>query len=202
MKKIFLIAGLSLSTSLFAQQGVRMGEPRFEGSGCNNRNSTATLSSDGQVLSVLFDEYSVEVGGNLRRQQDRKACNVLIPIQVPNGFSVAVMETDYRGFNSLPRGAQSQFIVDYFFGGRVGPRRIHNFRGPLEEDFISKDNIIIPSRVWSPCGREMVLKAHSAIKIQSNQRREQAMTVIDSADVRGVLTFHLEWKRCRQGPRG
>lgn len=202
MKKIFLIAGFSLATQLIAQQAVRMGEPSFVGTGCNNRNSSATLSPNGQVLSVLFDEYSVEAGGNLRRQQDRKGCNVLIPIEVPAGFTVAVMQADYRGFNSLPRGAQSQFIVDYFFGGRVGPRNVHTFNGPLESDFISNNNIVVPSRTWSPCGREMVLKAHSVIKVQSNARRDQAMTVIDSADVRGVLTFQLEWKRCRQGPRG
>jgi hypothetical protein len=202
MKKIFLIAGISLTIQLSAQQGVRMSEPSFSGTGCNNRNSSATLSSDGQVLSVLFDEYSAEAGGDLRRPIDRKGCNVSIPIEVPSGYSVAVMQVDYRGFNSLPAGAQSQFTVDYFFGGRVGPRNTHNFRGPLESDFISKNNIVIPSRIWSPCGRPMLLRAHSAIQVRSNTRREQAMTIIDSMDMRGVLTFHLEWKRCQQGPRG
>jgi len=196
MNKLLLGFGIILSIQSFAQNNVRIGEPSFVGTGCNNRNSSASISADGQTLSVLFDDYIAEAGGNLRRQQDRKGCNVLIPIEVPRGYSVAVFKIDYRGFNSLPAGAESQFSVDYFFGGRVGPRNTQNFRGPLEDDFISNSSIESPRREWSPCGRPMVLRAHSVMKVQSNRQREQAMSIIDSADVQAAMTYHLQWKTC------
>ena len=196
MKKLLLLAVYFLIQGAFAQSGVRLGDPEFIGTGCNKRNSSAVISEDGQTLSILFDEYQAEAGGNIRRMQDRKGCNVMIPINVPQGYSVAVMKVDYRGYNSLPAGAQSEFSVDYFFGGRLGPRYTTTFKGPLDEDFITKNNMTSANVVWSPCGRPMLLRAHSVMKVATNAQREQSLSTVDSADVQAGLVYQLQWKRC------
>ncbi len=200
MKKnilIFGLAGFLLSQSLFAQSGVRIEAPDFVGNGCNRGTASAAITDDGQTLSILFDNYIAEAGGNLRQRNDRKACNVLIPIVVPRGYSVAVFKVDYRGFNSLPNGAESQFAVDYFFGGRLGPRNTQRFVGPLENDFTTNNNLSGANLEWSRCGgRTMVLRAHSVLKVSTNAQREQTLAAVDSADVQASMTYHLRWRRC------
>ena len=197
MRNLNLIrVSLLLAFQAVAQNGVRIGEPTFAGDGCNRRTATASITEDGQTLSILFDKYIVEVGGNLRQRQDRKSCNVNIPVMVPSGYSVAVMKIDYRGFNSLPAGAQSQFNVSYFFHGRIGPKYIQNFQGPLESDFITNNSVQSPDVVWSVCGRQFDLRAHSSMKTTTNQQREQAISTVDSADVQAGLVYQLQWKRC------
>lgn len=117
MRQMFLFAaGLFLSAQAFSQSAVTLGEPDFRGNGCGRGKASAVISTDGQTLSILFDEYTVEAGGNLRQRNDRKQCNVIIPVNVPNGYSVAVFKVDYRGFVAVPAGAEAQFNVDYNFG--------------------------------------------------------------------------------------
>lgn len=198
MKQLLVLLGLIFALELFAQEGARLGEPDFRGNGCGRNTASASISDDRQTLSVLFDSYIAEVGGALRQRADRKACNILIPIEVPRGYSVAVFKVDYRGFNSLPAGAKAEFKMDYFFGGRVGPRNIQSFEGPLENDFITNNNISTQIMEWSPCGRQMVLRAHSVMTLRTNREGEQALSTIDSADFQAGVTFKLQWRRCEE----
>ena len=200
MKKFLKHAFLScsiLSTQLtIAQNGVTLGEPSFMGNGCNRGTASASITEDGQTLSILFDDYIAEAGGNLRRQQDRKHCNIGIPVMVPPGHSVAVFSIDYRGFHSLPEGAESKFAVDYFFGPRSGPRIVKKFQGPLSADFITNNNITSQEMTWSPCGRSFLLRAVSSMNVTSNRLREQSIGSVDSADMQAGLVYHLQWRRC------
>lgn len=207
MRKIILLLVTCLSHYAFAQRldptaerEVRLGNPQFIGNGCGRGTATASISDDRQTLSVLFDNYIVEVGGNLRRRVERKACNILVPVHVPRGYSVAVFKVDYRGFNSLPQGATAQFNMDYFFGGRLGPRNVQTFRGPLEDDFVTNNDVSAANMEWSPCGMPMQFRAHSALIVTTNRESEQAISTIDSADLTAGVQFKLQWRRCT--PRG
>src|SRR5688572_13248934 len=118
MKKVYLMLGIVLgSSSAFAQNGISLGQPGFGGNGCPQGTVSATLTDNASTLSVLFDDYIVESGGSTGQRLARKTCNVSIPVRVPQGLSLSVIKVDYRGFNSLPRGASSTFNVEYFFAG-------------------------------------------------------------------------------------
>lgn len=191
-----------LSFPLWAQQTAKLGMPQFSGDACRAGSVSATLSEDAQLLSLLFDNYAVEAGGNAGKKQDKKSCTVEIPIEVPQGYSVAVFKIDYRGFNSLPAGAESQFTVDHHFGGRLGPREVTSFRGPLESDFITRSQMQSNELAWSACGKSHSLRAKSTLKVQTNAAREETLSVIDSADAQAGLTYHLQWRRCSVRSRG
>src|SRR3954468_8775829 len=84
--------------------GITLGQPIMGGTGCPAGSASAVLSPDGKSLSILFDQYTVQAGGTTGQQFDRKACSVAIPVHVPQGYAVSILQIDYRGFNALPVG--------------------------------------------------------------------------------------------------
>ncbi|WEZ85855.1 DUF4360 domain-containing protein (plasmid) [Rhizobium sp. 32-5/1] len=125
MKALAVLLSTVFMSSVTYADDISLGIPGYGGSGCPSNSVSATLSPDAKALSLLFDEYIVQAGGETGKSFDRKTCNVAIPVHVPQGRSVSVLAVDYRGFNQPPRGARSQFNVEYFFAGARGR---HSYR--------------------------------------------------------------------------
>jgi hypothetical protein len=118
MKKILslLFLASALTTTAFADD-IQLGEPGYAGQGCPSGSASVTLSPDNKSLSILFDEYFVEAGG--RKKLQRKNCTIAIPVHVPTGFSVSLIDVDYRGYVMVPRGGMARFTAEYFFASEV-----------------------------------------------------------------------------------
>ena len=198
MKTILALAALALSAGLasasYAQDQITLGEPGYGGTGCPGGSVSATLSPDATSLSLLFDEYLVEAGGDTGKRFDRKGCNIAIPVHVPQGMTVAVLAIDYRGYNNLPRGADSQFTVEYFFAGARGPTFTRKFTGARDEDYLIQNRLTAQTVVWSACGADVNLRTNSSIRV--NSRGEQALATVDSQDVNAAIVYQLQWQRC------
>lgn len=175
---------------------IALGIPGYGGSGCPGGSVSATLSPDSKSLSLLFDQYEVSVGGMTGRSFDRKSCNVAIPVYVPHGYSVAVLAVDYRGYNHLPRGAQSQFNVEYFFAGGRGPAFRRSFYGQLDSDYTITNELVAESLVWSACGADVNLRTNSSMRIATS-RNAEASASVDSEDINAAIVYHLKWRTCR-----
>jgi hypothetical protein len=117
MKKLILLASAALLATSTLADDISLGTPGYGGTGCPEGTVSATLSPDKKSLSLLFDQYQVAVGGTSGKSFDRKSCNIAIPVHVPQGLSVSILQIDFRGFNHLPQQATSQFNVEYFFAG-------------------------------------------------------------------------------------
>ncbi|MGZ3770019.1 MAG: DUF4360 domain-containing protein [Bdellovibrio sp.] len=195
--KIFLtLAGVLSVVSLKAQaDNIKLGEPGYGGTGCPAGSASVTLSPDQTALSILFDNYVAEAGG--ARRVDRKSCNISVPVQVPQGYSVAVFQVDYRGFNSVPRGGQSRLDAEYFWAGERGPRVSRTFVGPVNDNYTVSDGLIATALVWTPCGASVNLRVNSSMMAMSNAQGEQTMSTVDSADISSGLIYHLQWRRCQ-----
>ena len=106
MKRVMITSVLALvcASQSFAgwRDDVRLGSPAYGGSGCPRGSAAVALSPDAKSLSILFDNFIVEAGGDSGRRTARKTCNVAIPVHVPQGYSVSILKIDYRGFNSIP----------------------------------------------------------------------------------------------------
>jgi hypothetical protein len=174
-------------------QNLTLGEPAYGGTGCPQGTATAIVGNNGQTLSILYDAYQAEAGGNTGRTFDRKACNLAIPLNVPAGFSVSILAVDYRGFNGLPAGANSVFRVEYFFAGGRGPIFQQTFTGPRTQDFFINNDVV--AAVWSPCGEDQILRTNSSIRVTTSGGR-QAVATVDTTDIAAALVFHLQWRRC------
>jgi hypothetical protein len=193
MKKILMMVAALAATSAFADD-ISLGQPSYGGTGCPGGTASAVLSPDAKSLSLLFDAYTVEAMG--QKRVDRKSCNVAIPVHVPHGLSLSIVQVDYRGFNSLPQGALSSFNVEYFFAGQKGPKYQRNFSGPVTSDFLVQNPLLVSAIVWSPCGADTILRTNSSMSVQTNGMGQQAQSSIDSIDISAGVIYRLAWRQC------
>ncbi|MHB1104049.1 MAG: DUF4360 domain-containing protein [Devosia sp.] len=198
MKTILAIAALALTGSfatLAHADDISLGEPGYGGTGCPGGTVSATLSPDAKSLSLLFDAYSAEAGGDTGKTFDRKSCNIAIPVHVPQGLAISVLAIDYRGYNNVPLGANSQFNVEYFFAGTRGPTFRRTFNGPKDEDYLIHNQLTAQSIVWSACGADVNLRTNSSIRV-ATKNNKQALATVDSEDVSAAIVYQLQWKQC------
>ena len=194
-KNVLLFAAMMVSAPVFAANDISLGEPGYGGTGCPAGSVSATLSPDAKSLSLLFDKYQVAVGGPTGKSFDRKSCNIAIPVRVPQGLSVSVLQIDFRGFNQLPQFASSQFNVEYFFAGTRGPAFQKRFSGPLQEDYLINNELTVQAIVWSGCGADVNLRTNSSMRVQTVANKE-AMASIDTQDVKAGIIYQLQWRPC------
>ena len=126
----------------------------------------------------------------------RKSCNIAIPVHVPQGFSVSIIDVDYRGYVSLPRGAQARLSSQYFLAGQRGPRYTKTFRGGFDDEYLVQDSIGLVGTVWSACGDSVNLRVNTSMMIRTNRQKQDALATVDSADFSSGLIYHLKWKKC------
>ena len=198
MKILAAIATLILAGGLstFAHaDDISLGEPGYGGSGCPGGSVSATLSPDAKSLSLLFDSYQVEAGGETNKSFDRKSCNIAIPVHVPQGLAISVLAIDYRGYNNVPTGGNTDFNVEYFFAGARGPTFKKTFKGPLDEDYLIHNQLTAQSVVWSACGADVNLRTNSSIRV-TTKANKQALATVDSEDVSAAIVYALQWKKC------
>jgi hypothetical protein len=198
MKKLLAIAALLIAGSfanLAQADDIRLGKPTYGGTGCPAGTAAAALTDDRKSLTIVFDQFFVEAGGETNKSFARQVCNVAIPVHVPQGLSVSILAIDYRGFNDLPSGAKSTFGVEYFFAGVRGPTFTKNFNGPLSKDYTITNKLTAQALVWSACGADVILRTNPSIRVQTTQNKS-AIASVDSEDVNAAIVYKLQWQKC------
>ena len=199
MRKLFaIVATIAFGagfTTLAHADDIALGTPGYGGTGCPNGSVSATLSPDAKSLSLLFDSYTVEAGGDTGKGFDRKSCNIAIPVHVPQGLSISVLAIDYRGYNNIPPRAKTDFNVEYFFAGTRGPSFRKTFNGPVDDDYLIHNELTAQAIVWSPCGTAVNLRTNSSIRV-TTKNNKQALATVDSEDVKAAIVYQLQWRKC------
>ena len=201
IKTILGTTALFLATTTVASAhnlgAVTIEKVGYAGNGCPAGSAEVILANDKKSASVIFDDYIVEAGGHGQRTFQRKKCDIAFGLKVPNGFSVALIDADYRGFVDLPRRAKATFTRDYFFAGTRGPRLKKSWKGETSDDFFVKDRMGVMSRVYSACGADVILRSKTATTIRTS-RGNEAMIAVDSADLtsKTIFRYNFSWKKC------
>lgn len=196
-KKLFLVLMASLSVSAMAQS-LQLGWPSTGGNGCPQGSVSANLSPDGRELSILFDQFVAEAGPATGRTIDRKSCNISVPITVPGGYSVSIVQVDYRGFVGLPsRSATARFSAEYFFAGMRGPLLQRQFVGAQDTDYLIDNRLAVSAMVWSECGAQTNLRVNASMMLTNSDRVRDAIATVDSADFSSGIIYQLQFRRCR-----
>jgi hypothetical protein len=192
----FALSVLGSLSLAHAEDQLELGLPAYGGTGCPAGTVSAALSPDNQSLSILFDSFVVESGGETGRFVDRKNCNVAVPVHVPQGYSVSVFQVDYRGYNLVPSGGRSVLGAEYFFADARGPRISKSFYGPQNQDYFYRNELVAEALVWTACGEDTNLRMNVSMMTQSNRSNDQAMSTVDSSDISTGVIYHIRWKRC------
>ena len=199
LSTLLLLGSINFSSAYAGDlNDIQLGKPGHAGSGCPIGTVAATLSPDKKSLSILFDDYVLEAGPMAGTRMDRKNCQLAIPVHVPNGYSVSLVGVDYRGYNYLPRRAQATFTAEYFFAGMRGPRFRKDFRGSLDQEYTLTNRLALTALTWSKCGEDVNLRIATAMRLRNMDRREDAMSTVDSVDMNAGLIYKLQFRRCNQ----
>jgi hypothetical protein len=194
--KSMVVVSAIVTASLTAQAQISLGQPAYGGTGCPAGSASAALTDDGSILSILFDQYTAEAGNTTSRRIDRKNCSVRIPINVSQGYQVALLAFDYRGFAAVPNGGTAVFDASYSYIGGAPVRFSKTFRGGLNSNYSVAHELISTTVTYSPCGRTVMLDASTSIRAISNSSMQQTMISVDSVDVTAGLLYKVQWRRC------
>jgi Domain of unknown function (DUF4360) len=196
MKLSFIAAFVLLSWRALAGD-LEIQDPTYGGSGCPAGSAAISVAPDQKSLSVLFDQFATSAGGTTGKVRDRKACALTIPVKVPQGFSVAIFQVDYRGFNIIPKGGVNRFEAEYFWAGSQGPKVSRYYYGPEEDSFYTGDTLAARTLVWTACGESVNFRINASMLSTTNSKREQIEGIIDSVDVDAGIKYHLTWRKCK-----
>lgn len=196
--KAFLTLATTLILALSAEAQISLGQPSYGGNGCPSGSASVSLTEDGKTMSVLFDSFKAEAGNTTARRIDRASCNLRVPINVPQGYSVALISVDYRGFNAVPgNGAYTQFDAEYFYAGSRGPRFSKRFAGPTSDEYLINNQLVATNMVWSPCGQQVIFGINASATAMANSQMQQTMMIVDSADITAGMLYQFSWRRCQ-----
>ncbi len=209
-KILFIISILSLIfASLHAEaqttpEGAQVLAVQVEGTGCDQTTAAISLSPDARDLSVLFDNYTVEIGQGSQNPSLLKAqknCRIFIDMNIPMGWQFAFRAVDYRGFAAVPSSAWAFHRFSYIAPNQlISSLREASITGPQNKDYAVHFEQK-PSRLtWSPCGQpQQKIQLLSQLGVQYFPRssdRSLAQISLDSADASFRQNFSIEWRRC------
>ena len=196
---------LSLFTSTVMAQNIIIRDVRLTGTGCSNSSASATSTVDGKILSVLFDNYSVEIGNGSSNPQSttlKRDCRILIDIDVQEGYQYALESTEYRGFSALPSNAYGMHRFTQIIPGQlIVSVREAQLTGPVNQNYSVLQRQKPGRYVYSQCHQarqtlEIMSELMVAYKPKTNGR-DIAMINLDSVDTGVTSSFNLVWQRCK-----
>ena len=198
MKKFLL---LFISFSALAQTNITFDQIITNGSGCPQGSVTSIVSPDGTAMSLLFDEFRVEVpnyetsspspvpgrgpnyrppGANASIYESSKACNIAFTTTLPAGRMATAISISLqaRGNTMTDAGIQS-----YFSTILVGHRGLANSVGPQVK--------VVEKKMWmgrSSVGEDWTTDTNVSVPLKSNCASSSNRTI------KFELKNHLEAK--------
>lgn len=176
----------------------------IQGSGCENTTASASFSPDLKDLSILFDNYSVEIGQgsvNAHAMTQHKNCFVNINVYVPAGWQYAFKSIDYRGFVALPSSAWGFHRFSSMSGNSIVPSlKEVTHKGPLNSDYTFHVETRPERRVWSNClagNHQIKLLSQLGVSFYPKSTDRSYSTLnLDSQDLSLRQSLGVEWRRC------
>ena len=130
----------------------------------------------------------------------RKNCQLNMIVHVPQGFTYAIAQADYRGYANLAAGANFTERANYYFQGmsQTTPKT-HTFRGAMDDNWQATDRVEVDQLVYKPCGEDRNFNVNTELRVNagtSNPATTTSMATMDSTDVDVKTEYHFSWKTC------
>jgi hypothetical protein len=168
------------------------------GSGCPRGTAAVSVSEDKTAFTVTYSAYLAQVGIGSTPTSFRRNCQLGLRVHVPQGFTYAVAQADYRGFASLAAGATGLHKASYYFqGASLTPTIEKAFAGPLSDNWQQTEQVGVLA--WAPCDAFRDLNVNSELRVDagtSDPATTTSLLSMDSTDVAFSTLFQLSWRRC------
>ncbi|MGW7328428.1 DUF4360 domain-containing protein, partial [Streptomyces sp. NPDC054840] len=137
------------------------------GSGCRPGSAAIAVAPDNTAFTVTYSEYLAKAGGDASAVDGRKNCQLSLVVNVPQGYTYAVSQVDYRGFGSLQQGAVGTQKASYYFQGMSQTAyRTHKFQGELDDNWQVTDTAEIEALVFAPCGEKRNFNINTELRTE------------------------------------
>jgi len=170
------------------------------GSGCRPGTAAVAVAPDNTAFTVTYSEYLVQVGVGSDPTDWRKNCQLNLRVRVPQGFTYAIAQADYRGFASLERGANGLQRANYYFQGMSPTAHVdHPLKGPLSDNWQATDVTNVAQLVYAPCGELRNFNINTEMRVfagTSDPKKTTSFITMDSTDGNIKTLYHFSWKRC------
>lgn len=172
------------------------------GSGCPAGTAAVAVSPDNTAFTVTYSNYLAQVGVGAAPTDFRKNCQLALQVEVPAGFTYAILQADYRGYGYLESGATATQRANYYFQG-MSPTvyKSHSFAGPLDDNWQTTDTSEIASVIWHPCGELRYLNINTELRVAagtSDTTKTTSLMQMDSTDGSISTKYHFAWKKCTE----
>lgn len=165
-------------------------------------SALVSISEDASAFTVLFDQYVVESGPGVSSQANRKNCQLLVDLKIPQGWQFSIFNVDYYGYTNLDPGLRGVLRTQYRLVGSGAPvNLIDRIQGPTARDYHIQHKLGVESVVWSACGAGKQLTIGTAIglegatgSVQPGNRR--GLMTVDSIDGVFKQVYGIQWRRC------
>nr|WP_249228069.1 DUF4360 domain-containing protein [Kutzneria sp. CA-103260] len=194
-----ITSGVSAPASPPPSSPITVDVVTVNGSGCPAGTAAVAVARDNTAFTVTYSNYLAQVGPQSSPTDIRKNCQLALRIHVPQGFTYAIAEADYRGFAALSSGATGMEQANYYFQGTAPTARVpHKFSGPFQDDWETVDATDVASLVFAPCGVDRLLNVNTELRVAagSSDPASTSFMEMDSTDGSIHSTYHFEWKQC------
>jgi hypothetical protein len=173
----------------------------INGSGCPAGTATATadVSSDNTSFVVHYKNFTAKSGAGASVLDSRKNCQINVLVHVPQGFTYAIAQVDYRGFANVESGATAYEQANYYFTGTSPTTRIrHTLTGPFRGTWHATDTADVATLVFAPCGEDRNLNINAELRADAGTSSPGLSTFIemDSEHASVDTLYHFAWKEC------
>jgi hypothetical protein len=190
MKYAALVAALlALSvTSAEAEDplpAVSFGEPGYGGSGCPDGTALIVRGFSNRAAAFVLHAYTV---GDNGRAVDRQTCGIAIPVDVPDGVSVAVRNVGFRGGVQLADGQEAALSVEAFSAGESGEINEIKLTGPSDTGYLRFVTVPHDKLDWSECGADINLRVNTSLRTRGDKQADVSLDAL--------IVYPLATKAC------
>ncbi|MFC4054099.1 DUF4360 domain-containing protein [Actinomadura syzygii] len=179
--------------------GVTVEIATVNGSGCPIGTAAVAISADKEAFTVTYSDYMAQAGGSTKPTDFRKNCQIAMRVHVPQGFTYAISQTDYRGYANLAKGAKGTQKASYYFQGNSQTGAItHSLPGPLDDNWQFTDKVPVAQLIWKKCGEERNFNINTELRVDkdTSDASKTSFIAMDSTDGTIKTTYHFAWKKC------
>ncbi|KAK1218370.1 hypothetical protein PQX77_018932 [Marasmius sp. AFHP31] len=171
----------------------------LNGSGCPPGSAYYILNNEHTAVTITFSAFEASAGPDIAITEARKNCQVSLNVHVPQGFSFAIVDVDYRGFYQLDSKVKANHDATYYFQGQlVQSEATSTLVGPVDgKNYVFRDEFNLTPTIYSPCGEDTVLNINSQVRVDNTQNKKgYGFVTDDSIDASITQTFNFQWLTC------
>lgn len=169
------------------------------GSGCKHGTADVEAAPDNTAFTVTYSDFLAQAGDRSIPTGFRKNCQMGVRVDIPQGFTFAIAEADYRGYADVQTGATGTERANYYFQGMSQTAvSSHVYNGPYNGDWQASDVTPVVALVFQPCGISRILQINAELIVNAGTSSPQSTSfmAMDSTDGSVNTVYHFAWRQC------